>query len=46
MIEEYEEDNDLELLKDPALDWIREYLYELVFDNDYDYLCQDFSNLN
>lgn len=30
MINEYSNDNELELLADPELDWIGEYLYELV----------------
>jgi len=30
MIHEYSNDNDLELLKDPLLDWIGEYLYEII----------------
>jgi hypothetical protein len=30
IITEYEHDNEVELLADPLLDWIGEYLYELV----------------
>jgi hypothetical protein len=30
MINEYSNDNELELLADPLLDWIGEYLYDLV----------------
>jgi hypothetical protein len=30
MINEYSNDNDLELLAEPLLDWIGEYLYEFV----------------
>ena len=30
MINEYSDDNDLELLAEPLLDWIGEYLYEFV----------------
>lgn len=30
MIDEYSNDNEIELLADPLLDWIGEYLYDLV----------------
>lgn len=30
MIRDYEEDDDCKLLREPELDWIREYLYEKV----------------
>lgn len=30
MMNEYSNDNELELLADPLLDWIGEYLYDLV----------------
>jgi len=30
MINDYKNDNELELLKDPLLDWIGEYLYDIV----------------
>ena len=30
MIIDYDNDNELTLLKDPQLDWIREYLYPVV----------------
>lgn len=30
MIKDYEEDDDLESLEDPLLDWITEYLYEFI----------------
>lgn len=30
MIHEYSNDNELELLKNPLLDWIAEYLYDIV----------------
>jgi methionine salvage enolase-phosphatase E1 len=30
MITEYSNDNEIELLADPLLDWIGEYLYDLV----------------
>jgi hypothetical protein len=33
MINEYRNDNDLELLADPMLDWIGEYLYDFVDTN-------------
>ena len=33
MIDEYSNDNELELLADPLLDWIGEYLYDLVDTN-------------
>jgi hypothetical protein len=30
MMDEYSNDNEIELLADPLLDWIGEYLYDLV----------------
>ena len=30
MINEYSNDNEIELLADPLLDWIGEYLYDLI----------------
>ena len=33
MINEYSNDNELELLAEPLLDWIGEYLYEFVDTN-------------
>jgi hypothetical protein len=30
MINDYDNDNEIELLADPLLDWIGEYLYDLV----------------
>ena len=33
MIHEYSNDNELEMLKDPLLDWIGEYLYDVVNTN-------------
>ena len=30
MMDEYSNDNEMELLADPLLDWIGEYLYDLV----------------
>ena len=30
MIDDYSNDNELELLADPLLDWIGEYLYDLI----------------
>jgi hypothetical protein len=30
MIDDYSNDGDLELLKDPLFDWIGEYLYDLI----------------
>jgi hypothetical protein len=30
MMDEYSNDNEMELLTDPLLDWIGEYLYDLV----------------
>ena len=35
MINEYSNDNELELLTDPLLDWIGEYLYDLVDTNNW-----------
>ena len=31
MINDYNNDNELELLTEPLLDWIGEYLYDLVY---------------
>ena len=33
MINKYRDDNEIELLADPLLDWIGEYLYDLVDTN-------------
>jgi len=35
MINEYSNDNEIELLADPLLDWIGEYLYDLVDTNNW-----------